>query len=245
MPNDKLDTPNAIAVEPPSSRRRRRVIFLVVVLVLCVAAVVAFRGIGRWLVREDPLAHTDIIVVLSGGIPARAEEAAELFRMGYARDVWITRPDSPASELAGVGVHYVGEEEYSRQVLIHGGVPADAIRILPDTVVDTEQEIDEISLRMWSERLRSAIIVTSPQHTRRVRTLWRKLAGEESVAIVRGAPQDGFDANHWWRNTRDTFSVVREIMGLLNAWTGLHVRPHSPEESVRQPRFFVRARLLP
>jgi uncharacterized SAM-binding protein YcdF (DUF218 family) len=224
MPDEKF---KAIAVEPRSSRRRRQIIVLVVVLALCAAAVVAFRGVGRWLVREDPLAHADIIVVLSGAMPARAEEAAEIFRMGYARDVWITRPDSPASELAEMGVHYVGEEEYSRQVLIRGGVPAEVIRILPDPVVDTEQEIDEMTLHMRLEGLRSAIVVTSPQHTRRVKALWRKLAGGELTLIVRGAPQDGFDANHWWRNTRDTFSIVREIMGLLNAWTGLSVRPRS------------------
>ncbi len=36
-----------------------------------------------------------------------------------------------------------------------------------------------------------------------------------------------FDADHWWRNTRDAFSVVRELMGLLNVWTGLRVHPHS------------------
>jgi uncharacterized SAM-binding protein YcdF (DUF218 family) len=227
MPDDKLDTSNAITVEPRSSRRRRRIILLVAVLMLCAAAVVAFRGVGRWLVREDPLAQADIIVVLSGAMPARAEKAADIFRMGYAHEVWITRPDSPGSELADMGAHYVGEEEYSRQALIHGGVPAGAIRILPDPVADTELEIDEVTLRMRLEGLRTAIVVTSPQHTRRVRTLWRRLAGLELTSIVRGAPQDGFDANHWWRNTRDAFSVVRELMGLLNAWTGLPVRPHS------------------
>jgi uncharacterized SAM-binding protein YcdF (DUF218 family) len=227
MPDDASNTSNAIAVEPRSARRRRQIIVLVVVLALCAAAVVAFRGVGRWLVCEDPLARADIIVVLSGAMPARAEEAAEIFRMGYAKDVWVTRPDSPSGELADMGVHYVGEEEYSRQVLIRGGVPPEAVRILPDPVVDTEQEIDEVTLHMRSEGLRSAIVVTSPQHTRRVKALWRKLAGRELTSIVRGSPQDGFDANHWWRNTRDTFSVVREIMGLLNAWTGLSVRPRS------------------
>lgn len=228
MPDDRLDTSSAITIEARSSRHRRRIILLVVALALCAAAVVAFRGVGRWLVREDPLAHADVIVVLSGTMPARAEEAAQIFRMGYAHDVWITRPDSPASELAERGVQYVGEEEYSRQVLIHGGVPPEAIRFLPDPIVDTEQEVDEITLRMRSEGLRSVIIVTSPQHTRRVKTLWRRLAGQQLAAIVRAAPQDAFDADHWWRNTRDTFSVVREIMGLLNAWTGLRVRPYSP-----------------
>ena len=71
------------------------------------------------------------------------------------------------------------------------------------------------------------IIVTSPPHTRRVRTLWKRLAARQNQAIVRAAFEDPFDVDHWWCNTRDTFSVEREMMGLLNAWTGLPVRPNS------------------
>jgi hypothetical protein len=57
--------------------------------------------------------------------------------------------------------------------------------------------------------------------------LWRHLAGEDLRAIVRAAPEDPFDADHWWRNTRDALSVVRELLGLMNVWAGLPVRPHS------------------
>jgi uncharacterized SAM-binding protein YcdF (DUF218 family) len=205
-----------------------RIIALVVVLALCVAALMAFRGAGRWLIREDPLGPADAIVVLSGVMPARAEEAAKVFRLGYAREVWVSRPESPAGELAEMGVQYLGEEYYSREVLIHGGVPEADVSVLPDAIVDTEQEVDEIAKKMQREGMTSVIIVTSPEHTRRVKVLWRKLAAENLRAIVRGAPQDPFDADHWWRDTRDVFSVVRETLGLLNAWAGLPVRPHSP-----------------
>src|SRR5579862_6099591 len=135
MPDEKF---KAIAVEPRSSRRRRQIIMLVVVLALCAAAVVAFRGVGRWLVRPDPLAPADVIVVLSGAMPARAEEAARIFGMGYSHELWITRPVSPGDELAPMGITFTGEEDYSRQVLIHEGVPAQAIRILPTPIVNTQ-----------------------------------------------------------------------------------------------------------
>ena len=205
----------------------RAIVLFAALLALVAAAVAAFRATGRWLVRPDPLAPADVIVVLSGGMPARAEEAGGIFQMGYSHEVWITRPVSPVDELAQMGISYAGEEDYSREVLIHEGVPAQAIRILPEPIVDTQQEVEEISREARAEGDRSVMIVTSPQHTRRVKALWRKLAGENPQLIVRGAPRDGFDADHWWRNTRDAFSVVRELMGLLNAWTGLRVHPHS------------------
>ena len=222
MPND---TPQ---VSPsPLLRRLRVIVLLALSLVLVIGGVVAFRGVGRWLVRPDPLAPADVIVVLSGTMPARAEEAARIFQMGYAHKVWITRPVSPANELARMGIPYAGEEDYSREVLIREGVPAQAIRILPETIVDTQQEVEEISRDARAEGDSRVMIVTSPQHTRRVKALWLKLVGRNPALIVRGSPQDGFDADHWWRNTRDAFSVVRELMGLLNVWTGLRVHPHS------------------
>jgi uncharacterized SAM-binding protein YcdF (DUF218 family) len=222
MPND---ISRAGRSAPP--RFFRTIAVLAVLLILVVAAALAFRATGRWLVRPDPLAPADVVVVISGGMPARAEEAARIFRMGYAHKVWITRPVSPTDELARMGVAYAGEEDYSRQLLIHEGVPAQAIRILPEPIVDTQQEVEEISREARAEGDRTVMIVTSPQHTRRVKALWSKLAGQNPAVIVRDAPLDGFDADHWWRNTRDAFSVVRELMGLLNVWTGLRVHPHA------------------
>jgi uncharacterized SAM-binding protein YcdF (DUF218 family) len=207
--------------------RRKRALALIVILALIVAGVFCFRGAGRWLVRQDALAPADAIFVLSGGLPYRAEEAAIIFRAGYAKEIWLSRPYAPVEELTRLGVSFTGEEEYSREVLIREGVPDSAIRILPDTVVDTEQEIEEASREMRREGKSQVIIVTSPQHTRRVRALWRVLIGKQNRAIVRAATEDPFDPGYWWRNTRDALSVVREYLGLLNAWAGLPIRPHA------------------
>jgi len=199
---------------------------LACLLVAIVVGVIAFRGVGRWLERPDPLGQAGVIVVLSGSMPWRAEEAANIFHLGYAHEVWVTRPISPAGELAGMGLQFQGEEYYNREVLIHQGVPETLVRVLPDTIVDTEQEIEEIAAEMRKGGKTRAIVVTSLQHTRRVKTLWRKLAGDNLRAIVRSSPQDPFDADHWWRDTGDVFSVAREIMGLMNAWAGFPVQPH-------------------
>jgi uncharacterized SAM-binding protein YcdF (DUF218 family) len=222
MPNDtgRVDRSS-------SPRRLRAIVFCVLLLVFFGAAVVAFRGAGRWLVRPDPLAPADVIVVLSGAMPARAEEAARIFGMGYSHELWITRPVSPGDELAPMGITFTGEEDYSRQVLIHEGVPAQAIRILPTPIVNTQQEVEEISREARAEKDSTVMIVTSPQHTRRVKALWKELVGRSPAVIVRGAPQADFDADHWWRDTRDALAVVREMMGLLNVWIGLPVRPNS------------------
>ncbi|HXZ12666.1 MAG TPA: YdcF family protein [Candidatus Sulfotelmatobacter sp.] len=206
---------------------QRLIILLAGFLLLVWLGSLAFRHLGRWLVREDPLAHADVILVLSGGMPQRAEEAAEVFREGYAPEVWVSRPEGPQAELRALGVQFLGEEEYDRLILIRLGVPESAIHIFPDPAIDTEQEIQEVAREMRRNRKSSVIIVTSPEHTRRVRALWNRLAGADVKLVVRAAREDPFDADHWWRNTRDAYAVVREMLGLLNVWAGLPVRPHS------------------
>jgi uncharacterized SAM-binding protein YcdF (DUF218 family) len=199
----------------------------VFILLIFFTALVGFRGAGRWLSHEDPLASADIILVLGGGMPHRAKEAGKVFGMGYAHEVWVTRPESPSSELEELGIRFVGEEEYTREILVHEGVPEASVHILPDPVVDTEQEVEEVAREMRRTRKTKVIIVTSPEHTRRVKALWKKLAGDNPNALVHAAREDPFDADHWWRNTRDALSVVRETLGLLNVWAGLPVRPHT------------------
>ena len=207
--------------------RRRPVAFaLAILLLLAVVGVVVFRNVGHWLVREDALGKADVIVVLSGGLPFRAQAAAEVFKSGYAPAVWVSRPLGPREELAALGIQFVGEEDYDRKILVQQGVPDSAIRIFPDTIVNTQDEVEEISREMRRDGMHTVIIVTSPQHTRRVRALWRKLVGDDPRVIVRAAWDDPFDADHWWRTTADLLAVVREAMGLLNVWAGLPVRPH-------------------
>lgn len=205
----------------------RVLVVIGVLIALTACGIIAFRHAGRWLIHENPLSHSDVILVLSGSMPYRAEEAAKVFRAGYASEIWLTQPVSPAAELQKMGIHYESDEDYNAAVLTNLGVPSSAIHVLPNDIVDTEQELEEAHSQMSREGKSTIIIVTSLEHTRRAGALWHKLFGSDSKATIHGAPEDPFDADHWWRNTRDSLAVTREYLGLLNVWTGLHIRPHS------------------
>lgn len=192
-------------------------------LLLFTAAVISFLCVGRWLVVEDTLDHAQAIAVLSGRMPVRALEAAKLYRQGYAPEIWLTHSSEPAKTLESLGVAFVGEEAYNTKILVHGGVPAGAIRVLEPPILNTGDEIVAINSALGATPLHIVIIVTTKPHTRRVRTLWRLLTRDQSRAIVRAASGDSFDAGHWWRNTRDALDVVREVLGLMNAWAGLPI----------------------
>jgi uncharacterized SAM-binding protein YcdF (DUF218 family) len=207
------------------SKMRRWLILGGILIVLCGAGTIVFFKIGEWLVVQDPLVHADVIIILSGSLPERALQAADVYKAGYADQVWISPPISPEEELKGMNIPYLGEDFYNEKVLLSKGVPADSIRILERPSANTEEEVREISELLRGNNFHQAIVVSSKAHTRRVRTIWRKLIGSDPRLVVRFANEDPFDGEHWWRHTHDGLDVVRETLGLLNAWAGFPLRP--------------------
>src|SRR5260370_5541907 len=203
------------------TRFRNWRVFSVVALGGLLIALVMFFGVGRWLVVEDPLVKARAIVVLSGAMPLRAIEAAKLYREGYAPEIWLTHSAEPGETLERMGIPFSGEDHYNRLVLIHEGVPTEAIHVLEPRIVNTADEIKVVAAALGRESNRTVIFVTTKAHTRRVRLLWRTLVPGQGRAIVRAASSDSFDPQHWWRTTSDALDVVREVLGLLNAWAGL------------------------
>jgi uncharacterized SAM-binding protein YcdF (DUF218 family) len=184
-----------------------------------------FLNVGRWLVAEDPLRKTDAIAVLSGRIPDRALEAARVYKQGYASRVWLTHSTEPGAALEQLSIPYAGEESYDKQILTHEGVPADVIEILDPAIANTVDEMNTIAGALKRKNLNSVIIVTSKVHTRRVKALWKRLSAHDELAVIHGVSDDSFDPAHWWRTTGDALDVVRELLGLANAWAGLPLRP--------------------
>ena len=192
---------------------------------IVVLGMVCFLAVGRWLVVEDPLEKARAIVVLSGAMPVRAVEAAKLYREGYAPEIWLTHSVEPAATLGEMGISFAGEDYYNARVLMHEGVPAGTIRVLDPPIVNTADEVNAIAVALAKEKDRTAIIVTTKAHTRRVRLLWQRLGSGRGSAIVRASSADSFDPWRWWRTTSDALEVVREVLGLMNAWAGLPLHP--------------------
>jgi uncharacterized SAM-binding protein YcdF (DUF218 family) len=215
---------NSSHTTPLRHWRTRRIVLGLAGMVLS-GAVVFLLYLGRWLVVEDPLEKAQAIVVLSGRMPLRAMEAAKLYRHGYAPKVWLTHSTEPGATLEAMGISYVGEESYNLRVLMHEGVSANDIRVLEPAIINTADELAAASTALAEEKGGTVIIVTSKVHTRRVRILWNRLAAGRGRAIVRAASDDPFEPRRWWRTTGDALDVVREFLGILNAWAGMPLRP--------------------
>jgi len=203
------------------TRRAALLVLLSLVIVLIAFGTVLLLGVGRWLVVEDPLDKAQAIVVLSGRMPMRAKEAARLYNAAYAPQIWLTRSSEPAASLQEMHIAFLGEDFYNSRVLMHEGVPSNAILVLEPAIDNTADEIRAIAEELEREKGSAVIIVTTKVHTRRVHILWKELSRGRGRVIVRAASTDSFEPGHWWRSTRDALDVVRETLGVLNAWAGL------------------------
>jgi uncharacterized SAM-binding protein YcdF (DUF218 family) len=209
----------------PAQRGHRARLWVLLVGAFVFAVLLLFLNLGRWLVVDDPLRKADAIAVLSGNMPSRALEAARVYRQGYADHVWLTHSTEPGATLADLSIPFAGEEFYDKQILMHEGVPESAIQVLDPPIVNTADEMKTIGANLHARNLHSVILVTSKVHTRRVRTLWNRVSTKNGMAMVHGVSDDAFDPAHWWRTTRDALDVVREFLGLANAWAGLPLHP--------------------
>jgi len=209
----------------PNAEARKPRLLLSILGSLLFLLLLAFLNLGRWLDKEDPPQKAAAIAVLSGRMPSRALEAALLYHQGYAPQIWLSYSVEPGATLERFSVPYAGEEFYDRLLLLHQGVPDSAIHILAPPIANTADEMRTFGQALRRENLHRIIIVTSKVHTRRAAVLWKRLSAKDGEAIIRGASEDGYDPARWWRNTGDALDVVREVLGLLNAWAGLPLQP--------------------
>ncbi len=209
------------------ARARRLLPGLAVVLVTLAVALVMFhapvlRSIGTWLRVEERLAPADAIVILAGGTPRREATAAALWKEGWAPRIIISRPyERPdLRELIDLGVRRFDLQGEARKVLETYGVPADRITAIPDVSRTTEPElalVRDAARKLGYGRL---ILVTSPEHTRRVRLVWARQTHGGPEAIVVPA-REAFPFDDWWRRRRAAESVLHEYLGLLALTLGI------------------------
>jgi uncharacterized SAM-binding protein YcdF (DUF218 family) len=141
----------------------KKILALLVVVLAAGAAFVESSGFTpfwrRWLEVVVPMSHADALIVLGGEAEGRPLEAARLFHRGVAPRVFVTG---------------TGDAGRNRQVLLAEGVPSDAI-VVEDKARTTHENAIFLLPLLTSRGLHSALIVTSPFHTRRALATFRSL----------------------------------------------------------------------
>lgn len=171
---------------------------------------------GGFLVVEDPLGRADAIAVLLGS-PDRTLEGIQLYRAGYSKVLILTKGEPPRGheEFREAGVSLPEPHELNVQAAIALGIPKEAIALLPDRALSTQEEIAQIERFMRLRSLTSVIVVTSPWHTRRARLILSETLNGRVTYAMRASRFDPFNWRDWWRSRQQAWYVVSEYEKLF------------------------------
>jgi uncharacterized SAM-binding protein YcdF (DUF218 family) len=140
-------------------------LFFFMALAFVACAFFIIRGAGfthfwkEYLVVSVPMSHADALIVPGGEPLARPLEAVRLYKQGVANKIFVTG---------------FGDASSIRKVLLEGGVPASAIA-LESRAKTTHANAVLLKPMLDRANVRSALIITSPFHTRRVLATFRKV----------------------------------------------------------------------
>jgi uncharacterized SAM-binding protein YcdF (DUF218 family) len=199
--------------------RRATLLFGSAVLLACALLVLGLLKLGPYLVVADSLEPGDAIFVLAGTGPGRLVEAAALHRRGLAPVVVVSLPPDTmrrARELAGEPA----PQDRAVSALVHAGVPRQAVARLDRVVVNTAEELAVDFEFAQAQNYRRVILVTSPQHTRRVRLIWNAYYQKRLPALVHPTPFEEFDAARWWGSSRSLEKSLYEVAAIVHFLLG-------------------------
>jgi len=169
---------------------------------------------ARWLIREDQLVKSDVVVALAGDHRShREKKAAELYHQGWANKVVVSGVTHP------LGFH---TGKAAKKYVMSLGVPESDILMITETL-NTRAEAAALERLMRDKEWRSAIIVTSAFHSRRAAYTVEKAARDMtfySSPVAAVAPE--WEPRDWWSRREDVFITTREFVSwantLVNGW---------------------------
>lgn len=179
------------------------------------------RGIGNFLIKEDPLEKAEAIFVLGGDSYDRGNEALRLFNSGYSPKIICMGENVPTLFLA-LGLNYA-ESEVTKINIIKNNIsenkndrPAnDSAVILLKKGTSTMEEMDAIVNYCLENRLHKIIILSSKFHTRRMNFILGKLTTDKIKVIISGAPSSIYSEQEWWKTEEGLIMVNNEYIKLL------------------------------
>ncbi|MFH1347163.1 MAG: YdcF family protein [Candidatus Margulisiibacteriota bacterium] len=159
-------------------------------------------GAARFLVVRDKIEPADIIVVLSGDPDGeRVSEAVNLFKNGYADKLLMS---------GGPLAWRLTAAEWMRKQAVAQGVPLQAI-LLEDRSESTRDNALFSLPIVKKNNVKSLILVTSPNHSRRAKRVFKRVFDREDIKVLSyPVEKSRFQISRWWTRHEDTQAVLME-----------------------------------
>jgi hypothetical protein len=204
----------------PRTRWARRATVLALAGLLSVGLFVMrapiLRSVGSMLVVADPTGPADVIVLTVDAGAAGVLEAADLVHEGMASRVAVFAEPSDAVDNEFLRRGFKVEDKGAVWLRMLSAMGVTSVEQIPVPVNGSEAEGQILPGWCAERRIRAVIVVTTPDHSRRVRrVLGRAMKQGETKLIVRPTRVSSFDVDRWWQTRDSARTGIVELQKLL------------------------------
>lgn len=173
-------------------------------------------SVASFLIVEDPLQPSDLLIVLAGDWWERAREGVDIYKKGYAKEILIMKEIKPHGykELQNLGIVLNRTHEVNKRLMIALGVPEEVIKIPEREANSTYKEALISKEIIKKQKIESVIIVTEKTHTRRACMTFQSILGKDIRVICRPTKYDDFHVEKWWLKRENIKEVIIEYQKL-------------------------------
>lgn len=218
-------------MKPQTRGFRRLCIFIAIFAAMMLTLLLCHRPIltkiGSLPILEDRLEPSDLIIVMSGGLP-EIHYGVDLYHQGYAPKLLFlghfpvelaVLQKEPFEVIEG------SWDKIAAHLAVNGGVLAKDILYSDAFDSSTYERVHSALEVARKNNVRSAIFVSNLMHSRRVKFSAEKiLKGSPPKIILAPVPQSyfpeayRFDVESWWTDESDLKGVVGEYISLIFYW---------------------------
>jgi uncharacterized SAM-binding protein YcdF (DUF218 family) len=177
---------------------KRAVIALTTLAALIIIAILAT---GWFVAPQDTLEKADAIIVVSGGnTAARTATGVTLWKENWA----------PKLIFAGAAADGgTSNAAVMRRLAVSQGVPPDTT-FIEERSGTTRENAEFLKPVLAAQDVRTAILVSSPYHTRRLKVTFERVYGNSVHFLVYPAPDARWSRSSWWKNSDTTRLTLSE-----------------------------------
>jgi len=185
-----------------------------------------FINLGKFVDVSSKPVQSDMIVALGGDFSGcRLKKALELYKEGYSKSgkILYTSRDSVSKSLdkSGSRKQYLLNHEVAEQNIVH---------VRKEMVFNTMEEVLFIKKYMLMHHYKSVLIVSHPQHSRRIQTFAKYIAKYEDKGLtlhIASCHPRWWNAQKYYKNETSrnvTFMEVEKLIYNLLKYNSLMIK---------------------
>jgi uncharacterized SAM-binding protein YcdF (DUF218 family) len=187
-----------------NNKRIWRVLLFVGCLIFFITFI--FTSAGNYLAIDEKPKKSDVIIVLSGGGIDRLEKGVVLYEKGFSDRLMISNSN----------------EDKLYETALKMGVPSKSIILENHARSTTENAAFTINL-MGKHKFRSAIVVSSNYHMRRVKNNYEKVNKKEWFTFIYcSSNYNSYNPKRWWKRKDNLTITMKEYVKIVGNHMGIH-----------------------